>query len=76
VRSSNDKTSSVDDDYRTVRLLEIWIQCQLSSLEPKVAVAGARGQFGNPEEGERPSLEAVTRELLKRHTEKTQSVLQ
>jgi hypothetical protein len=28
-------------------------------------VAEARGQFGNPEEGERPQLEAVTRKLAK-----------
>jgi hypothetical protein len=27
-------------------------------------VAEARGQFGNPEEGERPPLETVTRQRL------------
>jgi hypothetical protein len=32
-------------------------------------VAEARGQFGNPEERERPSLEAVTRKLVKAMTE-------
>jgi hypothetical protein len=30
-----------------------------------MAVAEERGQFGNPEEGERPPLEAVTRGLVK-----------
>jgi hypothetical protein len=35
-------------------------------------VAEARGQFGNPEEGERPPLEAVTRKLATtRQAEKT-----
>jgi hypothetical protein len=29
-------------------------------------VAEARGQFGNPEEGERPPLEAATRQRLVR----------
>jgi hypothetical protein len=35
--------------------------------------AEARGQFGNPEEGERPLLEAVTRQRLMKiqQTEKT-----
>jgi hypothetical protein len=38
-------------------------------------VAEARGQFGNPEEGERPPLEAVTRRLVKtQQTEKTYCV--
>jgi hypothetical protein len=38
-------------------------------------VAEAREQFGNPEEMERPSLEAVARGLVKRQqTEKTQCV--
>jgi hypothetical protein len=36
-------------------------------------VAEARGQFGNPNEGEYPPLEAVTRGTEKREqTEKTQ----
>jgi hypothetical protein len=35
-------------------------------------VAEAGGQFGNPEEGERPQLEAVTRKLVKtQQAEKT-----
>jgi hypothetical protein len=36
-------------------------------------VVEARGQFGNPEEGERPPFEAVTRQRLVKtqHTEKT-----
>jgi hypothetical protein len=35
-------------------------------------VAEAWGQFGNPEEGEHPPLEAVTRKLVKtQQTEKT-----
>jgi hypothetical protein len=40
-------------------------------------VAEARGQFRNPEEGERPPLEAVTRQRLVKtqQTEKTQYVL-
>jgi hypothetical protein len=38
-------------------------------------VAGARGQLGNLEEGERPPLEAVSRGLVKRpQTENTQCV--
>jgi hypothetical protein len=32
---------------------------------PRVAVTDIRGQFGNPEEGEVPPLEAVTRGLVK-----------
>jgi hypothetical protein len=31
-----------------------------------IVVAKARGQFVNPEESERPTLETVTRELVKR----------
>jgi hypothetical protein len=39
-------------------------------------VAEVCGQFGNPEEGERVSLEPVTRGLVKRQqTKKTQCVL-
>jgi hypothetical protein len=35
-------------------------------------LAEARGQFGNPEEGERPPLEAVTRKRVKtQEAEKT-----
>jgi hypothetical protein len=30
-----------------------------------VALAEARGQFGNPKDGDRPPLEAVTRGLMK-----------
>jgi hypothetical protein len=37
--------------------------------QQKVAVAEAREQFGNPEKGERPSLEAVTKKLVKNMTE-------
>jgi hypothetical protein len=38
----------------------------------KKLVAEARGQCGNPEEGERPPLEAVTRRPVKtQQTEKT-----
>jgi hypothetical protein len=33
--------------------------------ESRVVVAVARGQFGNPEGGERPPLEAGTRGLVK-----------
>jgi hypothetical protein len=34
----------------------------------------ARGQFGNPEEGERPPLEAVARKLVKiQEAEKTET---
>jgi hypothetical protein len=51
---------------RTAAVQPLW----LLLLE---AVAEARGQFGNPEEGERPSLEAVTRARLMntQQTEKT-----
>jgi hypothetical protein len=40
-------------------------------------VAEARGQFGNPEKGERPPLEAVTRQRLVKtqQTKKTSFVL-
>jgi hypothetical protein len=31
----------------------------------ELLLSEARGQFGNPEEGERPPLEAVTRKLVK-----------
>jgi hypothetical protein len=42
----------------------------------RVAVAVARGQFGNPEEGERPLLEAGNIGLVKRQqTGKTKCVL-
>jgi hypothetical protein len=34
-------------------------------------VAEARGHFGNPEEAERPPLEAVTRRRVKAATENT-----
>jgi hypothetical protein len=36
-----------------------------SVSQSRVGVAEARGQFGNPEEVERPPLEAVTRGLVK-----------
>jgi hypothetical protein len=35
------------------------------SVVVKKLIAEARGQFGNPEEGERPPLKAVTRKLVK-----------
>jgi hypothetical protein len=35
----------------------------------------ARGQFGNPEEGESPPLEAVTKLVKRELIEKTQCVL-
>jgi hypothetical protein len=40
-------------------------------------VTGARGQFGNPQEGERPPLEAVTRKrhVGRQQTERTYCVL-
>jgi hypothetical protein len=42
------------------------------SSQPRIAVADARGQFGNPEKGERLPLEAFTRRLVKtQKTEKT-----
>jgi hypothetical protein len=54
-----------------LELRSIWVHC-----ESRVAVAEARGQFGNEEEGARPLLQAGTRGLVKRQkTEKTQSVL-
>jgi hypothetical protein len=47
------------------------VQC-----ESRVVVAEELEQFGNPEEGERPQLEAVNRGLVKRQqTEKTNCVL-
>jgi hypothetical protein len=43
-----------------------------SDSESRVAVAEARGQFGNQEEGQRPPFEAVTRRLVKaQQAEKT-----
>jgi hypothetical protein len=45
--------------------------------ESRVALAEERGQYKNPEEGKRPSFEAVTRRLVKgQQTEKTQYLLQ
>jgi hypothetical protein len=39
-------------------------------------VAKAWGQFGNPEEGERPALETVTRELVQtQQTVKTKIII-
>jgi hypothetical protein len=35
----------------------------------RVYVAEARGQFGKPEEGERPLLEAIIRRLVKTKTD-------
>jgi hypothetical protein len=44
----------------------------LEAVAVKMLVAEAQGQFGNPEEGERPPLEAVTRKLVKiQQAEKT-----
>jgi hypothetical protein len=37
---------------------------EIQQRENFVAVAKARGQFGNPKKGERPLLEAVTRRLM------------
>jgi hypothetical protein len=37
---------------------------QESVSQARVAVAEARGRFWNPEEGERPPLEAVSRRLV------------
>jgi hypothetical protein len=37
----------------------------VSSLQSRVAVAEARGHFGDPKEGERLPLEVSTRGLLK-----------
>jgi hypothetical protein len=37
----------------------------------RMSVAGERRQLGNPGEGKRPSLEAVTRELAKTVTKDT-----
>jgi hypothetical protein len=52
----------------------VWITV---NCESRYAVTEARGQFGNPEEGEYPQFEAVTIKLVKRqHTEKTHCVLQ
>jgi hypothetical protein len=36
------------------------------TVESRVAVAEARGKFGNPEEIKRPPTEAVTKRLVKR----------
>jgi hypothetical protein len=45
----------------------VFVSCCCEKL-----VAEARGQFGNPEEEERPPLEAVTRKLVKtQQAEKT-----
>jgi hypothetical protein len=42
----------------------------------RVAVAEAQGQFGNPEEGKNPPLEAVNRGLVKKQLiRKTKCVL-
>jgi hypothetical protein len=44
--------------------------------ESRVAIVVARGQFGNPDEGEHPLFETCTRGLVKRQqTEKTRCVL-
>jgi hypothetical protein len=43
-----------------IRLLDYWCSSRVH-CELKVAVAEVRGQFGNPEDGERLLLEAVTR---------------
>jgi hypothetical protein len=45
-----------------------WRRHALLEWQRDTAVPDARGQFGNPEEGEFPTLEAVTRALV---TEKT-----
>jgi hypothetical protein len=37
----------------------------------RVGMSVARGHFGNPEEGERPPLEAIPRRLVKTVTEAT-----
>jgi hypothetical protein len=48
----------------------------VSSLQSRVAMAEARGQFRNPKEKERPPLEALTSELVNRQkTEKTKSMV-
>jgi hypothetical protein len=39
--------------------------------QSRISVAEARGQFGNPEEGECPPLEAVAKRLIKTVTEVT-----
>jgi hypothetical protein len=45
----------------------------LTSSQSRVAVAEARRQVGNPEERERPPLEAITRRLAKtQQTENTE----
>jgi hypothetical protein len=41
----------------------------------RIALTEARGQFGNPEKGERLLLEAVTRGLMTQLTEKTKCML-
>jgi hypothetical protein len=44
----------------------------VSEIKIRIAVAEAREQFGNPDKGELPPLEAVTRGLVKTQlTEKT-----
>jgi hypothetical protein len=42
--------------------------------ESRVSTAVAWGQFGNPEEGERPSLEGGTRVVKRQQTGNTQCV--
>jgi hypothetical protein len=54
--------SELEDSYGSVV-----VSCCCENL-----VAEARGQFGNPEEGERPPLEAVTRKLVK--TQQTEKI--
>jgi hypothetical protein len=39
--------------------------------QSRISVAEVLGQFGNPEEGECPPLEAVTKKLVKAVTEVT-----
>jgi hypothetical protein len=59
-----------------IGLLHYWrfglgVKFQLNSLKSRVAVAGARGQFGNPEEGECPPLKPITRGMVKKQQNET-----
>jgi hypothetical protein len=77
-----DRKASVEegrDYYKRLTDYRRWLLEPSSSCvycDSRVDVAEAQGQFGNPEEGERSPLEAVTRGLVKiQQTEKTQCVL-
>jgi hypothetical protein len=69
-----DYTTDYRADYRSNGLFEVTIGVEFPLSSPRsTVVVEAWGQFWNPDEGERPPLEALTRGLAKRQQiEKTQ----